>query len=289
MKVQSNGLPDHCYSTPYPVKEQKIEFTFKFNPSISSITLPTPFANQEAYDTASCTLLKTKNSNINGVSQFSSTGTTNLDTSSGIALNGVLIHASSSIFNLDPYYPKSWSGQTTYSADLMDQCLGHPEATTGIYHYHILPPCLVNAHTLNTDTTCSSCGSSVDCSNDLRQYALDQFASYKTDKILGIAKDGHTIVGPYKTDGTLYDCTQLDTCGGTSITDGAGTSYVYVWQHKYPYVMDCFGPGAAKSSLPSTVKDASCTSNGCISSSIQLLPTFLSSLITFMIAVIFLI
>ena len=57
---------------------------------------------------------------------------------------------------------------------------------------------------------------------------------------IGIAKDGHFIVGPYKSDGTLYKCTELDTCGGIFLDNG---DYVYVYGIIFPYGVGCYGPG----------------------------------------------
>lgn len=154
MRVQTNGMPDHCFYSPYPVKSQKVDFTVKFNPSTTSLTAKT-FADQAIFDAQSCQLAKTNDANVptnSGYTAMTSgqTGTINMDNTLGVALNGVLIHASSNSLNVDPYYPQTWSGATTISADLVDACLGHPEATTGIYHYHILPPCLVNKAALTT-------------------------------------------------------------------------------------------------------------------------------------------
>jgi hypothetical protein len=104
-------------------------------------------------------------------------GTANLDTTAGVALNGVLIHASSNVMSVDPYYPKAWSGVTSISADLFDACLGHPEYSSGIYHYHMLPPCLVNKANIKTNLSCASITA---CADDLAKYALDAYVTAGT-------------------------------------------------------------------------------------------------------------
>ena len=72
--------------------------------------------------------------------------------------------------------------------------------------------------------------------------------------VLGIAKDGHIIVGPYDSNGNYYDCTKLDTCYGTYLSDG---SYIYIYNDKFPYGVNCFGPGVANT------YSASCSTNDC--------------------------
>lgn len=57
--------------------------------------------------------------------------------------------------------------------------------------------------------------------------------------MLGLAKDGHFIIGPYKS-GKLIDCSFLDQCNGLFLEDG---SYVYVFTNTFPYSLGCFGPG----------------------------------------------
>ena len=111
----------------------------------------------------------------------------------------------------------------------MDACLGSPEPVSGIYHYNILAPCLVNSANITTNETCADMAN---CTKSLKNYALSAYSNNKTDTFLGIAKDGHMIVGPYKSDATLYSCKLLDQCGGISVADIlSSTSYVYVFQN----------------------------------------------------------
>lgn len=57
--------------------------------------------------------------------------------------------------------------------------------------------------------------------------------------MLGIAKDGLLIIGPY-INGKKVDCKKLDQCNGMTLKDG---SYVYIFTDTYPYTIGCFGPG----------------------------------------------
>ena len=58
--------------------------------------------------------------------------------------------------------------------------------------------------------------------------------------IIGLARDGHMIVGPYNADGELWACDDHDFCNGTFLADG---SYVYVLTTTFPYTVGCWGPG----------------------------------------------
>ena len=74
------------------------------------------------------------------------------------------------------------------------------------------------------------------------------------DKPLGIARDGHLIMGPYKdSSGTRYDCTNRDVCNGAFV----GDQYVYVGSETFPYVVGCWGPG------PDPEYKPCCSTNGC--------------------------
>ena len=74
------------------------------------------------------------------------------------------------------------------------------------------------------------------------------------DKPIGLARDGHLIVGPYKdASGTRWDCSNRDVCNGAFI----GSQYVYVGSETFPYVLGCWGPGPNPNYVPT------CTNNGC--------------------------
>ena len=60
--------------------------------------------------------------------------------------------------------------------------------------------------------------------------------------VIGIAKDGHLLVGPYSNDsGDLWQCYDHDICNGTIDEDG---NYVYVATTTFPYHLGCWGPAA---------------------------------------------
>lgn len=77
-------------------------------------------------------------------------------------------------------------------------------------------------------------------------------------KEVGLAKDGHIIVGPYNNNGELYECDDHDVCNGVFLEDN---SYAYVTTQRFPYVAGCWGPGPQqKFAIKST-----CTVDGCSS------------------------
>lgn len=249
IRVQTNGLPDHCYSTPATVYSWTFDFSVIYNTDVKSKSASSTFTSQSQFDTAVCSVSKT--SNVPAWASYSITSdSASLSTATGVALNGVVILASSSTNNIDPFYPQSWSGMVAMADEYVDGCLGHPNGP-GVYHYHILSPCIISAASVAATTPCTSI---TDCASDVGSYALDYYANYKEEVVLGIAKDGHLILGPYDHTGTQFDCSSFDQCGGVYSNDG---SYVYIFNNIFPYISNCFGPANA------LVYEASCSSNTC--------------------------
>lgn len=71
---------------------------------------------------------------------------------------------------------------------------------------------------------------------------------------MGLALDGHLIVGPYNSNGELWSCEDHDVCNGVFLSDN---SYAYAMTYTFPYVVGCWGPG------PNQVAEASCTTRSC--------------------------
>ena len=90
-------------------------------------------------------------------------------------------------------------------------------------------------------------------------FALDQSFPSSTavaEEPMGIAFDGHIIVGPYNEDGELYVCADLDGCNGTFLSDN---SYAYVMSRKFPYLVGCWGPA----NVIVTPVDSACSTDAC--------------------------
>ena len=101
------------------------------------------------------------------------------------------------------------------------------------------------------------CTAATGCMADPPKYLMENaragqtshFVAGKWDVPIGLALDGHLIMGPYKEDGTTWGCSR-DVCNGAFI----GDQYVYVGSDKYPYVVGCWGPG------PDVLYQPGCTS-----------------------------
>ena len=69
---------------------------------------------------------------------------------------------------------------------------------------------------------------------------------------LGLAKDGHVIMGPYNQEGQVWDSCDVDICNGMKVDDD---EYMYVASTFHPYFVGCWGPGS------NTTLSQQCSSN----------------------------
>lgn len=138
---------------------------------------------------------------------------------------------------VDPFYPAIYGTVTNITAakEKIDSCLMHPSGPW--LHYHILSPCIGN-HALGD--TLTLCDGNAACSKDLKSYILTGFSSTNDRlKVVGMARDGRIIYGPYNADGKTWDDCDVDVCNGLTV-DG---SYSYATTTFHPYVVGCWGPG----------------------------------------------
>ncbi|CAF0827796.1 unnamed protein product [Adineta ricciae] len=244
IRVQSNGLPGRCIDVPSSVSisEQNVDFAVNFNPTVSvnsPILTPT---TQTQLDAISCNI--TSQSSAPSWSNLVTYSTTSLDTLVGVSIDNVAILNVNSANMVDPFYPSGG-----YSAESVDSCLAHPQ-TSGVYHYHAASGCSVSPPTGNI----SLCSTSNGCSTNVAGWITSTWpSSAKKLTVIGIAKDGHVIYGPYLNGGKLVT-TGFDICNGM-FYDSSG-DYAYFATTKYPYITGCFGP----SNYPSV--GPSCTTNG---------------------------
>ena len=174
-----------------------------------------------------------------------------LSTSVGIALSGGYIY-------------NALAGGNTDASDneikTMDVCLSHPTPFSE-YHYHFWGPCLKKGFGYWDDKAAPPlCAETPGCTAAPGTFTLTAANAGQTpaytkanwDEVIGIARDGHMIIGPYKSDGSTWGCDR-DVCNGKFI-DG---SYVYVGSDRFPYVAGCWGPGPAIGYAPT------CSTNGC--------------------------
>ena len=144
--------------------------------------------------------------------------------------------------------------------DTLDVCLSHPTPNSE-FHYHFWSPCFKKNKGWWSDTASPPlCRDTDFCTTSTAVFSRQQGSSSQEsaytasnwDDVIGIARDGHVIIGPYKEDGSNWQCDR-DVCNGTFI-DG---QYVYVGSDQFPYVVGCWGPG------PAPLYQPGCTSNGC--------------------------
>jgi hypothetical protein len=154
-----------------------------------------------------------------------------------------MIFSPDSAYDVDPFYPPPGS-----QSESVDTCLAHCQ-TAGIYHYHIGSGCMVNPPT----GSISACARTPSCNSTVANYSISGFSSYQNMTVIGVAKDGHVIYGPYLSAGTRVT-SGFDVCNGM-FYDSIG-NYGYFATYTYPYLVGCFGPGNYPSFGPN------CTTNG---------------------------
>lgn len=174
-----------------------------------------------------------------------------LGTSAGIALSGSYIYNALAAGNMDAV---EGEGMT------LDVCLSHP-SPFGEFHYHFWSSCIKKNQGYWSDSKAPPlCKENIDCMKKTADFTraaaqspqTPAYTAAKWDDVIGIARDGHMIIGPYKPDGTTWGC-ERDVCNGAFV-DG---SYVYVGSDNFPYVVGCWGPG------PDPLYKPSCTNSGC--------------------------
>jgi hypothetical protein len=114
-------------------------------------------------------------------------------------------------------------------------------------HHHIWSPCFRKNKGLWSNTIVpGSCKSTTACTGQDAAFALSAGYSTGTNKVnsevIGLAKDGHIMYGPWDATGNQYSCDSHDVCNGTFMADG---SYGYVMTTTFPYTIGCWGPGPA--------------------------------------------
>ncbi|CAF1364563.1 unnamed protein product, partial [Didymodactylos carnosus] len=192
IRVQSNGLPLFCPNIPSGVtlSEQNIDFSVNFNPDVSVNSPYITVTTQTAIDSTICNV-------SNQATPPSASGFTAISSTSngiaGVSIDGVAILNANSANNVDPFYPSP----TTIAAEHVDQCMGHPNPQN-IYHYHIGSGCALSA---SQSASVQACATVSSCISSISTYSISQFSSYKTLTVIGIAKDGHVIYGPYDSSG----------------------------------------------------------------------------------------
>jgi hypothetical protein len=171
-----------------------------------------------------------------------------LNTASGFAKTGAQIFNGLSVDALDAV-ENEWP--------TLDQCLTHP-TPTGEYHYHSWSPCINEGTMRSTTESPAMCKDANDCKTAPIQWGIDGGWTETSEwgGMVGVAKDGHPIYGPYNSDGELWTCDDHDICNGRFFDNG---TYGYVATTTFPYILGCFGP-ADQQTAAVTCTEASCSS-----------------------------
>ena len=99
--------------------------------------------------------------------------------------------------------------------------------TSGRLHY--------NTWMQYLDAKNSAKGTSGSCDNG---WTINDLPRGAMDSDIGLALDGHRVLGPYNADGELWSADEHDYCNGVYLTDG---SYAYVSTTYAPYTVGCWG------------------------------------------------
>lgn len=123
----------------------------------------------------------------------------------------------------------------------MDACLSH-SPPSGDGHYHSWSPCITKtgaAKVTPVNVAPGMCTDKAGCVENFKDYSLSNGYLAKSITYIGLAKDGHMVVGPYNEKGELWSCEDVDMCNGVFLANG---NYVYAGTGFFPYILGCFGP-----------------------------------------------
>ena len=229
IRIQSNGLPLYCPAIPSIItfSELNIDFEVNFNPDVDVNSPLQSVTTASALSSLLCNI--SQSATPPSSSSYVNYGTS-YNTLAGVSVDGVAILNANSANNADPLYPPSG-----FTSEAVDQCLARCQIT-GVYHYRMGSGCAK----ITPSGSLSSCASVPACSSNISQYSITSFSNYATLTIIGIARDGHIIFGPYVASGTEVT-SGTDICNGM-FYDSIG-NYAYFATRKYPYLTGCYGPG----------------------------------------------
>ena len=143
----------------------------------------------------------------------------------------------------------------------MDVCMSDIKRN-GEFQYHFWGSCLVKDQGYWSNSEAPPlCRNSPGCLTGAAAFTKSAFiqgqpeaySTFMWDTPIGLARDGHVIIGPYNEYGRQNSCTDRDTCNGRFI----GSQYVYVGTPQFPYTIGCWGPG------PDSLYAPGCTTNPC--------------------------
>jgi len=219
IRVQTNGLPNHCFQSALTnAKSINTDWEVNFNPNVSGKINYAAADVDSASKVSSllCDIQRTSDVNMiagtdfkmiqakrdlqqmppaGGMMPGGGTQTVQITTADGLALSGAYFFNGLNAESKDAV-------ETEIST--LDMCLSHT-TPMGQYHYHIWSPCIrKNKGTWSSSTAPGSCTSYSSCKSDPYNFGLQEGYSgaYKQNmEIIGIAKDGHVMYGPWNANG----------------------------------------------------------------------------------------
>jgi hypothetical protein len=129
IRVQTNGLPNHCYSSPNTAPiDLNVDFTVKFQWDVGTNIYNSP-TTQTEINNMLCTPTGQADSTIPAAASYSNSGTTSIDTAVGVGLSGVMLFNGASANDVDPLYPAIYGSVTSVASgkEMFDMCLRHPQ------------------------------------------------------------------------------------------------------------------------------------------------------------------
>lgn len=110
-----------------------------------------------------------------------------------------------------------------------------------MFHYDRWSPCISRFDEAPNIQAPGLCSSDEVCNNNPATFSLQEgfYDSFTYGSLLGLARDGHLVYGPYNPSGELWSKDEHDNCNGAFLDDG---SYVYVSSATDPNLVNCWGP-----------------------------------------------
>jgi hypothetical protein len=194
-------------------------------------------------------------------------GTTSLEYIAGFTISNTAILPAINLTGKDHFQILADASPKAF-----DECLGHSEpaaqfsGTTeqtknpGFWSYNTMSPCIITKPIFIPNRCTQLTGDKTECETDPWKWMIrNANGGWPTTSnyggVLGLARDGHMIVGPYDAAGEIWACDDHDFCNGTFLSDG---SYAYVMTTTFPYVIGCWGPGTIQYK-----RIESCSSRSC--------------------------
>ncbi|CDW89137.1 UNKNOWN [Stylonychia lemnae] len=214
LRIKTNSLPNHCFSTQESTQstENDIDFEVEYRNSAKKsktariltenrILIALDGKDQDIVNSILCETAWTSTELVQQVSPSYTEYSGNYKDIVGIAINGVPLHTGNSEYGSDIFFPKKYKEYQYSNLTIeLDSCLGSVQFL-GFYHYYGWSPCILPSGPIKTSSS-SNCKDIDECKNDKLAYSISFMKPQeKNMTVIGIARDGHSILGPFRSDG----------------------------------------------------------------------------------------